>query len=416
MKMKNWLRRAAAGALCLILCACALSQTAFAVRAPSTIQDFDPNKDCKMTLRYLHEGVEVKLYKVATVDQDLRFTLTGDFRELAPFVDLDREKSAGDWKVLAQWLKSCVTDENTRDRFTPIQEGKTVSDGRGEGVITFDKDKEGKALKPGLYLVVTQRYVRETPDKTHNLVERTVYTVDPYLVSLPTWEGESQEDGRWIYEIDGEAGKKAAEEELKDHYLMAVKVWHNSSGNPIAPPEDAKITLVLKKDGVTQLDTKRTLPDEKGNWYCVWEGLSSEHEWTVEEISGHKDYTCKVEEVEGNGVKYSFQVTNTKKGPPYEPNPSLPPVYPTPSPRPSDFEVDDPTPPLGDMTPPPGSSAPPRGTQPPEEIELDDPDVPLGDLPQTGQLWWPVPILAVAGLILLLVGLIRRRIGGYDDE
>ncbi|RAZ32048.1 hypothetical protein DK853_49135, partial [Klebsiella oxytoca] len=73
-------------ALCLILCACALSQTAFAVRAPSTIQDFDPNKDCKMTLRYLHEGVEVKLYKVATVDQDLRFSLTGDFRELAPFV------------------------------------------------------------------------------------------------------------------------------------------------------------------------------------------------------------------------------------------------------------------------------------------------------------------------------------------
>ena len=113
--------------------------------------------------------------------------------------------------------------------------------------------------------------------------------------------------------------------------------------------------------------------------------------------------------------------------PSYPADPSNPvypsyPVYPTPSPRPSDFEVDDPTPPLGDMTPPPRSSAPPRGTQPPrgteppEEIELDDPDVPMGDLPQTGQLWWPVPILAIAGLILLLVGLIRRRVGGYDDE
>lgn len=51
-----------------------------------------------------------------------------------------------------------------------------------------------------------------------------------------------------------------------------------------------------------------------------------------------------------------------------------------------------------------------------EEIELDDPDVPLGDLPQTGQLWWPVPILAIAGLMLMIVGIIRRRTGGYYDE
>lgn len=51
-----------------------------------------------------------------------------------------------------------------------------------------------------------------------------------------------------------------------------------------------------------------------------------------------------------------------------------------------------------------------------EEIELDDPDVPLGDLPQTGQLWWPVPILAIAGLMLMIAGIIRRRTGGYYDE
>ena len=31
------------------------------------------------------------------------------------------------------------------------------------------------------------------------------------------------------------------------------------------------------------------------------------------------------------------------------------------------------------------------------------------NLPQTGQLWWPVPVLAAAGLFCLVLGLLRRR-------
>jgi LPXTG-motif cell wall-anchored protein len=30
-------------------------------------------------------------------------------------------------------------------------------------------------------------------------------------------------------------------------------------------------------------------------------------------------------------------------------------------------------------------------------------------LPQTGQLWWPVPILAMSGFVLLLLGWLRRK-------
>ena len=32
-----------------------------------------------------------------------------------------------------------------------------------------------------------------------------------------------------------------------------------------------------------------------------------------------------------------------------------------------------------------------------------------GKLPQTGQLWWPVPLLLASGLLLVVLGLIRRR-------
>lgn len=34
-------------------------------------------------------------------------------------------------------------------------------------------------------------------------------------------------------------------------------------------------------------------------------------------------------------------------------------------------------------------------------------------LPQTGQLWWPVPILLCAGLVLVLLGYLRGR--GVED-
>lgn len=36
-------------------------------------------------------------------------------------------------------------------------------------------------------------------------------------------------------------------------------------------------------------------------------------------------------------------------------------------------------------------------------------------LPQTGQYWWPVPVLLASGLLLVAVGLVRRR-GGADHE
>ena len=38
-----------------------------------------------------------------------------------------------------------------------------------------------------------------------------------------------------------------------------------------------------------------------------------------------------------------------------------------------------------------------------------------GKLPQTGQLWWPVPVLTCGGLSCIVVGLLRRRRDGDED-
>lgn len=43
------------------------------------------------------------------------------------------------------------------------------------------------------------------------------------------------------------------------------------------------------------------------------------------------------------------------------------------------------------------------------ELEILDTDVPLSYLPQTGLLWWPVPVMAAAGMILVISGVLVKR-------
>lgn len=52
-----------------------------------------------------------------------------------------------------------------------------------------------------------------------------------------------------------------------------------------------------------------------------------------------------------------------------------------------------------------------RGEEPDRPVHL----LPSGKLPQTGQLWWPVPILFAVGVFLLVSGLICQRNRNYEE-
>jgi len=45
------------------------------------------------------------------------------------------------------------------------------------------------------------------------------------------------------------------------------------------------------------------------------------------------------------------------------------------------------------------------------DLEIPDEDVPLAMLPQTGLLWWPVPVMCVAGLMCLGIGTVSKKKG-----
>lgn len=75
---------------------------------------------------------------------------------------------------------------------------------------------------------------------------------------------------------------------------------------------------------------------------------------------------------------------------------------PTP-PTPPTVDVEEPEVPLADVP----LVELPEETDP--EVEIPEEETPLAMLPQTGLLWWPVPLMAAAGAAFILYGAVTRR-------
>lgn len=142
-----------------------------------------------------------------------------------------------------------------------------------------------------------------------------------------------------------------------------LKVWKDDSNEKERPKE---VIVQLLRDGKVY-DTV-TL-NKANNWRHTWNNLDASYRWTIVEKE-LDDYTV---EVTREGI--TFVVTNTYTD-----------------------DIPDNPPPTGPTTP--TDPTPPKPGKP--------------TLPQTGQLWWPVPVLTAAGLLLVIAGLLRRR--GAENE
>lgn len=69
----------------------------------------------------------------------------------------------------------------------------------------------------------------------------------------------------------------------------------------------------------------------------------------------------------------------------------------------------DPVEPQVPVTDDPAEPVTPQKPDQPEEQPAEPPAVETEKLPQTGQLWWPVPVLALSGAALVLLGRRRRE-------
>ena len=390
MKRKYWFQRTAAMVLCLLLCLCNMRTAASASEAYPYPAITDWDSLCSLHLEFGVPGVAVRAYRVAEVSSDVRFTLTGDFANYP--ISLDNMTSAG-WAALAQTLRGYVFLDDIR----PTQTG--VSD--ENGYVTFTD------LPIGLYLVEGERIGN---------VEEGYRQPAPFMICLPNWEEITDpETGEvrsgWQYDVSARPKYTTLDGEVIMRRVL--KVWEDD-GNSLNRP--AQITVTLLKDGEPYDTVELTA---ENNWRYTWEELDGDADWQLVESIGASNYTVSVSL---QGVTYV--VTNTYSPPPPPENPppeNPPPENPPPENPPPENPPPENPPPENPNNPPPVPPPPDVTIDEPDipladpDVEIDEPDIPLSMLPQTGQLWWPVPLLAVGGMMTLLLGLICRR-RSSDDE
>ncbi len=353
VKVYRTLKRCIASLAALLLLF-PFSTTAFAYEA------IDTGRETSLTVCFGRDGngfsgVEFRVYRVADVSTGAQFTLSGGFAEYPVAVNgLD---SSG-WRALAQTLDGYVA----RDGLEPLRTAQTGTNGRA----VFD------GLSTGLYLVIGDRYRQE----------RYTYTPEPFLIALPTLD----DADAWVYDVTasckydsdynppGGGGGDDGDDDTIDREVL--KVWEND-GNKDKRPDEVVVQLLW--DGRVY-DTV-TL-NEGNNWRHTWTGLDADSRWRVVEYETPKGYTVAVDR---QGI--TFVMTNSWTE-----------------------EIPDEPPPEGNIPPPPDENIPdepPPGGDWPGGDEPGEPGEP--DLPQTGVLWWPVPVLACAGLFLFLIGWGKRR-------
>lgn len=181
------------------------------------------------------------------------------------------------------------------------------------------------------------------------------YDPAPFMVLLPVQDKESN---TWNYNVTANAKYDSSIVSGDDTINRKVlKVWKDDGYEKERPKE---VVVQLLRNGKIY-DTVTLSADN--SWRHTWTDLSDQYTWTVveKELNG---YTA---EVTREGITYV--ITNT-------------------------YDADAP------VKPTPTSPSSPSG--------------PAQKLPQTGQLWWPVPLLLCAGLLFVVIGLVRRR--GMENE
>jgi hypothetical protein len=290
-------------------------------------------------------GVQFDLYRIADMDESGNLTLVAPFRNYPVSVSHVDQVP----ETLAGTLEGYIL----RDNLEPDYSQKTDQNGRALFVL----DEQG--VVPGLFLVMG-RVHKQDGYQYHTL---------PVVLSLPYHMMENE----WVDQIILKPKMDGKPDVPEQPFIKrkVLKIWKDR-GYEYARPHE--IVVELLRDGEVY-DTQ--ILSRINNWRYEWAELPADHEWVLTEkpVDG---YRVSIEQL---GI--TFVVTNTYDReivvPTPTPGPTWPPeVIPTPTPKP---------------------------TKKPRPTPTMDPSV----LPQTGQIWWPVPALMVSGLILIALGLIRRR-------
>ncbi len=260
--------------LCLLVVCSLISIRADAAGA------IDPDRNVIMEINYEYEDtpisdVEFTVYYVASVSAEGDFTLAEPFDRYPVAIEgLDAEG----WNALALTLKGYVQSE----KLSPVDSGKTGADGR----LVFPQ--QSNVMKPGLYLVLGKNITQNG----------AVYAAAPFLVCLPGLDAEAN---TWDYHVT--VKPKTDRNDAPMLHCKVLKVW-DDKGHEAQRPQEIHVRLL--RNGEVQA---RVTLNQANNWRYTWENLDAQDEWLVVEEETAQ-YTVKTEQ-QGS----TFVLTNTYKSP-----------------------------------------------------------------------------------------------------
>ena len=270
------------GMIAFLFCLCLhiFPGQALAVNTADAIEPIIPDQNCSLVLSYSSDGtpfldVPVKLYKVADVSSDARYTLTAPFASTG--LDLNSIQSSGEWDVVRSTLEVRILV----NKVEPLATAKSNTWGQ----VGFE------SLEPGMYLAISDDVVQN--DATCSF--------DSALVALPGLGT----DGLWQYNVVVAVkpailppiGPDEREEETE---YKVLKLWKGDEGKTTRPKT---LEVDIYKDGT--LHETVTLSADN-NWSYSWTTTEEGIKWAVSEKTVPMGYTATVEVRDT-----SFVLTNT---------------------------------------------------------------------------------------------------------
>ena len=266
--------------LILLLCFCfhLMPYHVLAVSTSDAVEPIIPENKCSLTVSYCYgetvfPDVQVKLYRIAAVSADFRYTLTKPFE--ASGLSLNEIQTTGEWNVVRSTLEAHILACQIEPEMTAL----TNQDGQ----VCFE------ALPTGMYLAVVSQ-VAQNELRCH---------FDSALIPLP---GLGQ-DGRWQYQASANAKGEVlppidSDEEVE---LKVLKLWKGDEGRSDRP---TSIEVEIFCNGSSY---KTVQLSEENHWAYSWSAKDDGSDWTVVERNVPQGYTVTVDERET-----SFVLTNTR--------------------------------------------------------------------------------------------------------
>lgn len=312
-----------------------------------------------LTLNYAYNDVQFDLYRVAESKSN-GYVLVAPFDQ-CPVVLPDTADSSA-WKDAATTLAGYAATEQP-----------TVSQSTADHKAVF------RELKAGVYLVVGAQHAQNG------------YTYTPTVFLIKISEGEN---ARADVKHDQSGNGGDGGDESYASYTV-TKVWKGDQ----AEKRPEKVTIQLFRGETLQ---ESVTLDDSNQWSYTWKHLNTAYRWQVVEADVPAGYTVSVSQTGTN-----FYVTNTasadvpdKPGKPGDSGETGKTDPTNPSDQPG---------PLGPTDESVNPSDQADGNAETNHQSGDSEETSGPKLPQTGQLWWPVAVMAGIGSVLFGIGRIKSR-------